>query len=217
MSDVSNWILLGSFALFCLGVIPYLIWLVVTLVKKRWRTSGILLLVPVILAVLVIGTVRVLDAFAYRSYLKGVYGTSCSLPDPIFEFHSPRHFNGDGYSFEVMELPAGIRARFESADDKLLTGFPKRPDYRNGWEVFLWREAPAGEDFEGKLDFALSDYGAGRDPDLVGHFALVREALGRKKTFYAAFTKEGLSSPTDIDFFVVDLVGGRLYLVNHNT
>lgn len=217
MSDASNWILLGSFALFCLGVIPYLIWLVVTLAKRRWRTSGILLLVPVILAVLVIGTVGVLDALAYRSYLKEVYGTKCSLPDPIFEFHSPRHFNGDGYSFEVMELPAEIRARFEDADDKLLTGFPKRPDYRNGWKVFPWREAPAGEELEGLLDFALSDYDATQDQDPGRHFAQVREALGRKGTFYAAFTKGAPFSPANLDFFVVDLVGRRLYLVNHNT
>ncbi|MCB1204333.1 MAG: hypothetical protein KDN18_08730, partial [Verrucomicrobiae bacterium] len=217
MSDASNFILLGSFVLFCIGIIPYLIWVVVTLAKKRWRTFGILLLGPAILIVLVVGTIRVLDAFAYRAYLKGVYGTKCSLPDPIFEFHSPRDFNGDGYSFEVMELPAEIRARFESADDELLSGFPKRPNYRNDWEVSSWREAPAGDELEGKLDFALSDYGVGRDPDLVRYFGLIREALDRKGTFYASFTKEGLSSPINIDFFVVDLVGGWLYQINHNT
>lgn len=217
MSDASNFILLGSFVLFCIGIIPYLIWVVVTLAKKRWRTFGILLLVPAILIVLVVGTVRLLDAFAFRSYLKGVYGTKCSLPDPIFEVHSPRDFNGDGYSFEVMELPTEIRARFERADDELLSGFPKRPNYRNDWEVSFWREAPAGEELEGMLDFALSEYDARRDSDLVRHFALVREALGRKGSFYAAFTKGDSSSPANIDFFVVDLERGRLYQINHNT
>jgi len=158
----------------------------------------------------------VLDAKAYSEYLSGLYDTNVTLGSALYEYDSPRAFNGDGYSISIYELPANIRSRFESADERLLTEFPKRPSYRDRWNSQHWREAPFDTKFEKYLDFALSRYDEDRT-GLSSQFQAIREALSRKRTYYAFFTYDHGDHPGNIDLFIVDLEGGRLYSINHNT
>jgi hypothetical protein len=53
----------------------------------------------------------------------------------LFNYASEVHFNGDGYSIWVYELPATIRARFDSADQRLLTKYPKSSDKGGRWRT----------------------------------------------------------------------------------
>jgi hypothetical protein len=69
----------------------------------------------------------------------------------------------------------------------------------------------------GHLDFALSGGDASDAPALHAHFRAIREALSRKGTFYSSFYSRKGDFAGDIDFFLVDLKGGRLYTINHNT
>ena len=112
-------------------------------------------------------------------------------------------------AFFVMSVSPEVRTRFESSDSKLLSEFPKRPHYRDHWSVVRWKEAPFNPDYEGYLDFAL--YAAS------GHESDIKEALSRKGTYYAFFHSDHGSSPGNIDFFIVDLVEDRLYVINVNT
>ena len=206
-----------AFGAAVLGGIPYLILMIVTAVKKRWRKFGILAAVPVVAYGLLVITTGFIDRAAYKSYLSDIYGTTVDYDEPIFEYSSDRSFQGDGYSIEVYELPDSIRKRFESADFDFLNRFPKRPSYRDDWETQTWREAPFDSSFDAYLSFALSSYDAGNASGLSGHFADIRSALMSERTFYSFFKYDHGDHPGNIDMFIVDLEQGRVYEINHNT
>jgi hypothetical protein len=151
---------------------------------------------------------------AYLEYLRGLYDADVTLEDALYRYDSPRAFNGDGYSIAVHELPPEIRSRFEASDERLLSQFPMRPDYRHKWETQHWQAGPITSDFKNHIDFALM--GSKGDPGLPGAFHAVREALAREQTFYAFFFKTPGGLLQNIDLFVVDLKGGRLYVINQN-
>lgn len=200
-----------------LGCIPYGIWIIYSLFKRKWRRVGFQIGIPVAVYGCLAGLSAFTGSMAYADYLDGLYDAEVELGPAIFEYDSERAFNGDGYSFSVHELPAKIRERFESADDRLLTEYPKHPSYRNHWQFEPWREAPFDDRFKDYLDFALSSYDAGNAPELTKHFEAIRSALQRKGTFYACFYYRPTGHVGDVDFFIVDLGGGRLYSINHNT
>jgi hypothetical protein len=199
------------------GCIPYGIWIIYTAFKKRWKRVGIQIAVPVLVFLVLWAILSVLSTKAYSEYLSNLYDADVKLGAALYEYDSPRAFNGDGYSFSVYELPANIRSRFETADKRLLSEFPKRPSYRNHWSPQHWREAPFDPKFEKYLDFALSRYDSVQAPKLSSHFKAIREALSHKRTYYAFFAYEHGDYPGDIDLFIVDLEGGRLYTINHNS
>ena len=206
-----------AFGVAVLGGIPYLIWMIVTAVKKRWRKLIILVAVPVVAYGILAITTGFIDRAAYRSYLSDIYGTSVDYGDPIFEYHSDRSFHGDGYSIEIYKLPDSIRKRFEAADADLLEHFPKRPSYRDDWETETWREAPFDRAFNDYLSFALSSYDADNANGLSGHFEDIRSALQSKRTFYSFFKYDHGDHPGNIDMFIIDLERDRVYEINHNT
>jgi hypothetical protein len=217
MSDIVTAIWGIALLVALLGCIPYGIWLVYTAVKRRWKRLGVQIVIPIVAFGLLMAISSILNAGAYDRYLEGLYDTKVSLGKPIFEYDSERAFNGDGYSISVYEMPATIRKRFEAADERLLTDFPKHPSYRDHWSFERWRQSPFDEKFTEYLDFALSSYDAGNAPKLTDHFDAIRAALKRQGTFYAFFYNRPSGHVGDVDFFVVDLVGGRLYSINHNT
>lgn len=217
MSEATRIIWLIALGVGLIGGIPYVIWMSVSIVKKRWRKLLIQIVVPmVILGLLVVATIFVEKAAA-KEYLNGIYDAEVAYGDPIFEYHSERAFNGDGYSIEVYELPASIRKRFEAADATLQGAFPKLPGMLEDWEVEPWREAPFDPGFERYLSFALSSYDDEGKKLLAGQFRDIRAALSRKGTFYSFFKFDHGSDPGNIDLFIVDLEGGRVYQINHNT
>lgn len=200
-----------------LGCIPYGIWIVYSMIKKKWKRVGIQIGIPVAVYAMLIGASSLSGPMIQADYLKDLYDCEVSLGPAIFEYDSERSFNGDGYSFSVYSLPSTIRERFESADSRLLSEYPKHPSYRDHWSFEHWREAPFDEKFKDYLDFALSSYDAGNASELTTHFESIRKALGQKGTHYAFFYNRPSSYIGDIDLFIVDLNEGRLYSINHNT
>ena len=205
------------FLITILGCIPYGIWIIYSLIKKRWRRVVIQVAIPVAVYAFLAGISALCSSRIHADYLTGLYDAKVELGPAIFEYDSDRSFNGDGYSFSAYDLPTKIRKRFESADDRLLTEDPRHPSYRNHWQFEHWREAPFDDRFKEHLDFALSSYDSGKAPGLSLHFEAIRKALGRKGTYYALFYYKSDSYIGDIDLFIVDLVEGRLYSINHNT
>jgi hypothetical protein len=192
-----------------LGCIPYAIWVTRTAVKKCWKKVGIQVGIPVVYFAVLSGISALANSGASDRYFRDTFDTVGKYPEPIFKYDSQRSFNGDGASLYVFELPDQLRRRFEKQDSRLLTEFPKRPYYRSDWKVVSWKEAPFDTSLEKYLDFALSASS--------GHSQEIREALSRKGTFYSFFHYDHGSSPGNIDFFIVDLVGGRIYEINVNT
>jgi len=200
-----------------LGCIPYGIWVIYSMFKKKWKRVGFQIAIPVGVYACLAGVSALSSSKAHAEYLVGLYDVEVELGPAIFEYDSDRSFNGDGYSFAVYELPTNIRKRFESADDRLLMEYPKHPNYRDHWQFERWREAPFDEKFKEYLDFALSRYDSGHASELTKHFGAIRSALQRKGTFYAFFYNRPSGYLGDVDFFIVDLSEGRLYSINHNT
>lgn len=200
-----------------LGCIPYGIWIIYSLFKKKWRRVGFQVGIPVAVYACLAGASALSSSKIHANYLAGLYDCEVTLGAAIYEYDSDRAFNGDGYSLSVHELPATIRRRFEAVDQRLLTEYPKHPSYRNHWSFEHWREAPFDDKFKEYLDFALSSYDAGMAPELNLHFGAIRNALARKGTYYAFFYNSPTNHIGDIDLFIVDLVKGRLYSINHNT
>jgi hypothetical protein len=200
-----------------LGCIPYGIWIIYSLFKKRWKRVAIQVSIPIAVYACLAGISALCSSKIHADNLTGLYDAEVKLGPAIFEYDSERAFNGDGYSFSVYELPPAIRKRFESADDSLLSEYPKHPSYRNHWKFEHWREAPLDDKFNEHLDFALSNYDSGNASGLSLHFESIRKALARKGSYYAFFYNNPGGYIGDIDFFIVDLVEGRLYSINHNT
>lgn len=206
-----------AFLITLIGFIPYGILMIYTAVKKRWKRLVLQGAIPMVAFLLLTGISSIVNAGAYERYLEGLYDTKVHLPDPIFEYDSERSFNGDGYSISVYELPATIRARFESADERLISEFPRHPSYRDHWSFERWRRSPFDEKFNKYLEFALSSYDSDQADGLSEHFRLIRKALTGDGAYYAFFYSSHGDYPGNIDLFIVDLEGNRLYSINHNT
>ncbi len=192
-----------------LGCIPYAIWVTRTAIKKRWKKVGIQVGAPIAFFAILIGVTAIAAADASARYFSNIYDTDVELADPVFKYDSERAFNGDGASIYIYDMPEQIRRRFENPDSRLLTKFPKLPHYRRGWSLVTWMESPLDSSFEKYLDFALL---ASRE-----HSQEIRDALSRKGTFYSILHSDHGSSPGNVDFYVVDLLRGRIYVINVNT
>lgn len=199
------------------GCIPYLVWVIRTALRKNWRKVGYQIGVPMVVFLILSGVTAMDDHFALKRYYEGLFDSKADLGTALFKYDSEGGFNGDGYSISVYELPASVRTRFESADDKLLNQFPKKPGYRDRWATVSWREAPMENRFSQYLDFALSGLDSRSNPELLNHFESIRRAMSQPDTYYAFFHYDHGGYPANIDLLIVDLKEGRLYLINHNT
>ena len=99
------------------GCIPYGIWIIYSLFKKRWKRVVLQIAVPIVIYALLLGVSVLINSKAHTDYINGLYDCKVSLGSAIFEYDSERTFNGDGYSFSVYELPSTVRQRFESVDE----------------------------------------------------------------------------------------------------
>jgi len=201
-----------------LGCIPYGIWVIYSSFKRKWKRVALQVAIPLAVYATLAGISALCSSRIHADYLSGLYDVDIStLGTPLFEHDSERSFNGDGYSISIFELPDSIRQRFESPDEKLLTQYPKHPSYRNHWKFEHWREAPFDSRFQNQLDFALNSYSSEASPELASHFESIRKSLTRKGTYYAFFYNDPSGYIGDIDFFIIDLIGGRMYSINFNT
>jgi hypothetical protein len=187
MSEVVTALWGISLLIALVGCIPYGIWMIYTAVKKRWKRLGFMVAIPTSAILFLLGLTAIINAGEFERYLEGLFETEVVLGEPLFQYDTERAFNGDGYSMAVYELPSTIRARFEAADERLLSDYPKRPHYRDHWSVERWRRAPFNGRFQEHLDFALSSYHSDHVRGLAEEFRLIREALSGTGAYYAFF------------------------------
>lgn len=202
--------------LILLGGASYLIWMGVTAWNRRWRKLIYQFLAAIgIMGGLYGGAVlwwRWQSAREEAAFFEGLAGVPGHFPDSLFAYTPPRDFNGDGYSVEVFPLPAEIRARFEHFDAAKMAGFPKRPEYRAHWQRVDWQATPLKPEDKQYLDFVLPGAEEAKE-----QCARIRELLGKPGSFYGYFYFSHEGWLGDVDFFIVDREGGRLYLLNLNT
>jgi hypothetical protein len=198
-------------------VITYVVWIIRSIMRKRFRMLAGLMLVPVLLLACLTAGMRVYSGYRHKEYLKNVFSVSTDLGTPLFEYDSPRSFNGDGYSFSVYVLPSSVEARFSSPVPALTERFPVRPGYRDHWKTVLWQSTPFPSDYEMYLQFTLSSYDRDNQQELQKHFDKTREALSMQGNYFAFFHYDHGDHPGNIDFFLIDLIRKKLYIINHNT
>jgi hypothetical protein len=199
-------------AIACVASIPYGIWVWITAFRGRWKQVGRQIAYPSVLLATIWPVSQCLHAQMHAEHLKSIFDADVSLGTPLYEYESGRALNGDGYSISVYELPAAIRQRFQTADQRLLKQFPQPTGSRSNWGVNHWTEGPFDPTYDTYLDFALRKYDVGQESTLALQFKAIRAGLARKQAYYAFF-----NYLKNIDFFVVDLQEGRLYVINHNT
>ena len=81
-----------------LGCIPYGIWIICSIFKKKWKRVCFQIAFRVAVYVGVAGLSTLSSSKAHAEYLDGLYDAEEELGSPIFEYDSDRSFNGDGYS-----------------------------------------------------------------------------------------------------------------------
>jgi hypothetical protein len=208
-------ILAVTFTIVIMGFIPYVIAFIISIAKKRWKLFWCFLAFPIIAFFILDAVLTKLSSKYYTEFLSGICDTKeVTWGNRLYEYRSSFDFQGDGFFIAVYELPAKIRNRFESADKRLLTQFPKCPESRNKWSIEHWQEAPLDKNFEEYINFAI--YGESSpeiSPELFVYLKAIRKSLARKRTYYAfAYYNPG-NTIHNIKLYIVDLEGGRLYAI----
>ena len=200
-----------------IGVLPYAVWLGFMAWRRQWRKLILRAAIPLVSYSLITSAVFLSGYIHQKLYFDTIFDTKAGLGKPLFEYDSPRAFNGDGYSLTVYGLSPAIRKRFENPDARLLSQFPKFPSERSQWAMEPWRQAPVETRFRKHVDFALSSYDQDQNPHLRDHFSAIESSLAGDSAYYAFFWFNHGDNVGDIDFFLVDLKGGLIYVINHNT
>lgn len=200
-----------------LGGVPYLVWMIYTAVKKRWRKLACQIAIPLVAFVLLVVASGLYDRYSHQRDQDGVFACDANFGNAMYGYDSDRSFNGDGYSLTVYVLPDSIRKRFQSVDQELTTEFPKCPDYRDDWDTVHWREAPFDPAYEKYISFALHAYNGDGDSGLAAQQARAFAAINKKGAYYAFFKYDHGDSPGNIDLFIVDIEDGMVYIINLNT
>lgn len=199
------------------AAIPYAIWLGILAWRKQWRKLAHRALIPLGAYVLLTSVVGGISYYHHTTAHHRVFAVKFDLGTPLFEYNSARAFNGDGYSISVYALPDAVRQRFEHPDPGLLAEFPQRSSDRSHWSVQPWRRAPVDPRFDKYVWFALSAYNQENNQALMSAFADIRAALAGGSAYYSFFHYDHGDHPGNVDFFLVDLAAGKLYLLNQNT
>ena len=199
------------------GCVPYGIWILHAVTRRNWKRIAVQLVTPCAALLCLWAVSAICGIKMFPNYYANLFDTDTTLRSPIFEYDSGRSGLGDGYSISVYKLPEEIRRRFESADARLLTSFPRRPFYCMGWDHERWRETPNDIQFQEHLEFALSRSFSLEAEGLSAQFEAVRSAMRQPGNYYSLFYYTPNGGIGNIYFYVVDLVGGRLYLMNQDT
>lgn len=202
-------LILPVFVISILLSIPYLIWVIVTIIKKKWKKLTYMIAIPTAFYGCVFLAQVWLNNISHNNYLEGIYGGKTVLSDPIFTNDSERSFNGDGASIYVYDLPDEVKHRFIKPSEDFLSQYPIKPSYRSHWEAQTWRQAPYTESDQKYIDFGLWA-AASQEGSL-------KNALNRTSTYYAYFHYDHGDNPGNIDLYVIDLLENKIYFVNLNT
>lgn len=199
-----------------LAVIPLLVYVVILATRRQWKKIACWTLIPLGIYLPFSGLVLAVSHHHFSTTHHRIFGAKFDLGEPLFEYQSPRGFNGDGYSIRVYPLPDVVRQRFSAAD----RGLPQLPPTsfdRKDWQSQPWQAAPLAPEFEKHLAFTLALYDQRQNQDLLNAFSAIREALAGPSAYYAFRYYMHGDHPGNIDFYLVDLADGKIYLINHNT
>lgn len=203
--------------LFVSAGIPYLIWMGILAYRKQWRKTLRRTLIPIGAYVLLTGLVAIVSNHHYTTEHHRIFGAKFVLETPLYEYHSPRHFNGDGYSITVHPLPDAVRKRFDPGLNQPLPQLPDSALGRERWSTESWRRAPLATEFKEHVRFALSSYDQDKNRELMANFDAIEAALAGDSAYYAFRYYSPGGYVGNIDFYLVDLAQAKIYLINHNT
>lgn len=187
--------------------------MVFTACKRRWKKLGFQFVGLLCYVGVLYAAGMVYRGYELARYHEGLFRVAVKLPNPLFFYDSSRDFHGDGYSIDVYDLPKAIRNRFEKFDEKEMEEYPRKPDYRSKWKVSRWHRTPATKEDVKYVDFALHWHGS----DEVTRFQrAIRTCVSNGGSYVAYFYQDFGQRTENVDLYIVDLAGDRLYSINLN-
>ena len=157
---------------------------------------------------LLIGTTPGSDCLARYEESKELFGQRFWIGSPIMAYDSPRGFNGDGYSIEVLPMPDELVMFLSPPPANFTTNYPIKPVFRAYWEGVHWRPTPVSSG-DSYLDFALEG-GTGPAATLLNRLA------HQPGSWYAYFHSSN-GYLENIDYWLVCPKERVIVWVNHNT
>ena len=215
ITSLDMYALIGLILVAC-GVLYFL------LARWAWRNYRALFIVMVIAPVAVVFWVSWItrafpgsQALADRSYVEDLTGKAF-WTKVVFEYNSPRDFNGDGYSIVVYELDDEVASAL-SKPDSLFFQHPLRSDDRNRWEQKRWRRTPLRPEDSRFLEVAIVE-SEDANPGMAETFKELRDLMAEEGNYYS-FNNLMLSAEivSNVDFYVLSPSHKRLFVINLNT
>ena len=149
-------------------------------------------------------------------YCQALFGRWMMLSKARLTYDSPRAFNGDGYSIDVIDMSEEFWSWLEANKVELIADYPKKPSIRSEWEQVLWHKTPITDAETNYLEFATVEYG-----ESEGQLAQARELLLKLATAdgsIIAYCHKTVSyGIADIDFYLLNPRAKVFIRVNHNT
>ena len=158
----------------------------------------------------------ILDRRSERRYIENLTGVPFDLRRPIIDSRTHFAWNGDGGSIEAYPIPPEFHARFISPPADFFH-LPKTRNSEPRWKTRTWHPGPLVADdlwvFVNSLQYDVGSRAERFD---------IETALARKTSFYAYNCKTGEESPPEtlrdrdcyiVDFYILDPVADRLYLI----
>lgn len=190
------------------GFIAYLAWAIWAIVRKRWKI--VLFQVALPIAVLFFAFF-IWDIWAWHE----IFGCYSPFWRPIYQYDSVRSFNGDGFSFSVIPLPATVK-KFINSNPNEFAQFPKRSFIRKNWSESHWKYTPVPNEVKKYSDFAFMNVG-----DQSEMFEKYKQgatlALSKPGNYFSYLYFDHADNPGNIDFFEVDMENDLIYYLNINT
>lgn len=187
----------------------YLGWFISTIYYKKWRLVAFQIILPVV-------CLGFLSIYLELRFVNRIFGRSQFIGRPIYEFHSDRSLNGDGFSLEVNKLPEDLKKHFFQLSQADLKKIPEKAEYLDKWGTCSWAKTPFDEKNKKYLDFVLSDYGD-RSKPFQENIQRVKDALAAPGNFHSFFYLDHGERPGNVDLFVIDVKNDFIFFLNLNT
>ncbi len=110
---------------------------------------------------------------------------------------------GEGYTIEIYILPKNYLKRFDKRPYKLP---PKK-----GWKTKGWSKTPIDSSYNEIIYMVLNYKGNARISSFIKD---IKEILNKKDTYYAFYYKPDKTTPTHVNFFVLDMEKQKLYAID---
>jgi len=183
--------------------------------RKRVRNCVklILLLCLLVYFGLSVGLLPGSQRYQLWEYTRKVTGKG--LFQPIYDYDSQRSFTGDGFSILVFNLSERHASYFSTPPKSFYRDYPKKPLFSRGhWDQMNWRTGKPRVDEQRVIHFALQ---FSNIPSVELYLKQIRISLAKPTTHYAYLYYKATGTVSDIDFFVIDPIDKRLYVINCQT